>query len=179
MFVILDRDGVINEESSAYIKSPQEWHPITGSLEAIAKLKHAGVIVVVATNQSGIARGLYSEKTLQQIHLTMTKALQKHGVCLDGIFYCPHHPDEYCACRKPAPGMFLMIAKKFDVDLREVICIGDSLRDIKAAQAVGSQPVLVLTGNGQATRAELGDLQIPIYENLAQAVSAILKNAKL
>lgn len=149
MLVILDRDGVINEESHEYIKSPKEWLPIEGSLEAIAKLKNAGIKVTIATNQSGIARGLYTEETLDKIHLKMIQALEKLGASIDGIFYCPHHPKDNCSCRKPKPGLLKRIAKQFKADLKEAICIGDSLRDLQAAQAVGAKPIVVLTGNGR------------------------------
>ncbi len=173
MLVVLDRDGVINEESFAYIKSPEEWRPIPGSLEAIARLKQAGHQVVVATNQSGIARGLFSEETLTQIHEKMQNALRKLGTELDGIFYCPHHPDDSCDCRKPKPGLLMAISKKFKVPMTSAIYIGDSQRDISAAMQVGAKPILVLTGNGQATASQLKEKCL-VFPNLAAAVTAIL-----
>lgn len=175
MLIILDRDGVINEESNAYIKTPDEWLPIPGSLEAIAKLNKAGFTVVVATNQSGLARGLYDEPTLKKIHSKMTVALAEHGAKVDGIFYCPHLPEDNCLCRKPQAGMFKEIAKHFDEPLEQAICIGDSLRDIQAALTVKANPILVLTGNGHRTVDELNGIELPIYEDLAHAVAGILK----
>jgi D-glycero-D-manno-heptose 1,7-bisphosphate phosphatase len=174
MLVILDRDGVINEESHEYIKSPEEWHPIPGSLAAIAKLKNAGCQVVVATNQSGIARGLYSEEALSLIHQKMTNSLKNLGVELDGIFYCPHHPNDQCPCRKPEPGLFYTIADQLQADLNQAIMIGDSKRDIEAALKVGADPILVLTGNGLKTLREMGSEVPAHYTNLAIAVDAIL-----
>lgn len=174
MLVILDRDGVINEESKYFIKSPDEWLPIPGSLEAIAKLKNAGFMVAVATNQSGIARGLYSEEILSQIHKKMSDALQKLGVRLDAIVYCPHHPKDQCQCRKPAPGLFLSLAEKLQFDMTKAICIGDSMRDIQAAKEVGATPILVLTGNGKKTLTEMSGLKLKVYANLAEAVDHIL-----
>lgn len=176
MLIILDRDGVINEDSDQYIKSPEEWLPIPGSLEAIAKLKKQGFTVVIATNQSGIARGLYTEETLTQIHYKMSRLLQEYGEGVDGIYYCPHHPEQHCSCRKPAPGLFLAIAKDLGISLENVICIGDSLRDIQAAQAVSAKPMLVLTGNGRKTLTQLQDASIPVYQDLAAAVADILQN---
>lgn len=174
MLVILDRDGVINEDSEYYIKSPAEWIPIPGSLEAIARLKRANWQVVVATNQSGVGRGLYTEDMLEKIHQKMKDELQKYDVELDGIFYCPHTPSKRCDCRKPEPGLFQQIAKHFKVDLRSVYCIGDSLRDIRAAQKVFAKPILVLTGNGQKTVQEIDPITIPIFNNLAKAVDSLV-----
>lgn len=174
MLVILDRDGVINEESPHFIKSPEEWLPIPGSLAAIARLKRAGFEVAVATNQSGVGRGFYSEEMLHQIHLKMTTALSEHDATFDGIFYCPHAPWQQCDCRKPAPALFYKIAKNLHQNVFESICIGDSLRDIEAALCVGAKPILVLTGNGQVTKERLGRLTIPVYRNLADAVEEIL-----
>ncbi|MBI5040894.1 MAG: D-glycero-beta-D-manno-heptose 1,7-bisphosphate 7-phosphatase [Gammaproteobacteria bacterium] len=175
--VILDRDGVINEDSDAYIKSPDEWVPIPGSLEAIARLNHAEYRVVVATNQSGVARGLFTMDTLNRIHEKMHRALAELGGNVDAIFFCPHAPDDHCVCRKPKPGLFQEIEQRLGVSLGNVPAIGDSLRDLKAALAVGAQPLLVLTGKGLITQAKLvGDLDIPIFENLAAAVDALLED---
>jgi D-glycero-D-manno-heptose 1,7-bisphosphate phosphatase len=173
MLIILDRDGVINEESHDYIKSPQEWIPIPGSLKAIAELKKAGHLVVVATNQSGIARGLFDSHMLTKIHEKMQDELTKLGTCLDGIYYCPHQPDDNCHCRKPNTGLFFDIQKAFHCDLHNAVCIGDSLRDIQAAISVGATPILVLTGNGKTT---VGQLTYPVItcQDLAQAATFIL-----
>jgi D-glycero-D-manno-heptose 1,7-bisphosphate phosphatase len=173
MLIILDRDGVINRESPEYIKSPEEWLPLPGSLEAIAKLKYAGHQVVVATNQSGIARGLYSEEVLAQIHAKMLQNLDQLGVTLDGIFYCPHQPEDQCNCRKPKTGMLLAIGKQFQADLQEAWCVGDSLRDLQAAVKVGAKPVLVLTGNGEKTREQLAGLIVPTFKDLAAFAESI------
>lgn len=173
MLIILDRDGVINEESHEYIKSPAEWIPIPGSLEAIAKLKKAGHQVAIATNQSGLARGLYTESILNDIHQKMIDALAKFEITLDGIYYCPHLPEDNCQCRKPQSGMYIDIAKDLHQKLENTICIGDSLRDLQAALAVNAKPMLVLTGNGSETVKQLNGIRLPIYKNLAEAVDAI------
>lgn len=149
--IILDRDGVINADPEQFIKSPDEWRPIPGSLEAIARLNQWGWRVVVASNQSGIGRGLFGMDTLNAINERMVKSLAQVGGRLDAIFFCPHASDSTCDCRKPRPGLFLQIAERFNVDLASVPCIGDSLRDLQAAVAAGAQPYLVLTGKGQAT----------------------------
>ena len=147
--VILDRDGVINHDSDQYIKSPEEWKPIPGSLTAIARLNQAGYRVVVATNQSGIGRGLFETDTMIAIHDKMFKALAQVGGHIDAIFFCPHTNDDNCECRKPKPGMFREIAARSNADRAGVPAIGDSLRDLQAAAAAGAQPVLVLTGKGR------------------------------
>jgi D-glycero-D-manno-heptose 1,7-bisphosphate phosphatase len=154
--VILDRDGVINYDSKQFIKSPAEWRPIPGSIEAIAKLNQAGYRVVVATNQSGIGRGLFDMDTLNAIHDKMHRAVQAAGGRIDAIFYCPHSIDADCHCRKPKTGMFERIAHCFNVDLEGVPAIGDSLRDLQAAVAVGAKPLLVMTGKGTLTHTEGG-----------------------
>ncbi|HYQ72325.1 MAG TPA: D-glycero-beta-D-manno-heptose 1,7-bisphosphate 7-phosphatase [Gammaproteobacteria bacterium] len=175
--IILDRDGVINEDSDEYIKSPSEWKPIRGSLEAIARLHHAGWRVVVATNQSGIARGLFDLDTLARIHKAMHKRVVETGGLIDAVFFCPHGPEDNCNCRKPRPGMLLDIAERLRIDLAEVPSVGDSLRDIQAAQAAGAQPVLVKTGKGFGTVSNPDlDLQVPVYEDLYSAVDALLKS---
>ncbi|MFM2322024.1 MAG: D-heptose 1 7-bisphosphate phosphatase [Pseudomonadota bacterium] len=176
--IILDRDGVINYESKDYIKSPDEWKPIPGSLEAIALLSQAGYTLAVATNQSGVGRGLYSEKTLAAIHEKMCRCLKALGGTIDRIFYCPHHPDEACICRKPATGLFEQIAAYYKIDLKGVIVIGDSLRDIQAARKLACQPILVLTGNGEQTIQHHLQLQheIPIFPDLLAAANKLLKD---
>ncbi len=174
--IILDRDGVINHDSPAYIKSPEEWKPIPGSLEAIALLSQAGYRVLVATNQSGIGRGLFEMATLNAIHDKMHRALGVAGGRIDGIFYCPHAEDAGCNCRKPKTGLLEEIAHRFGVDLDGVPFIGDSLRDLQAAVAVGAQPILVLTGKGKKTRKD-GNLPegTVVCDDLAAAVRNLLQ----
>lgn len=176
-FIILDRDGVINQDSDDFVKSAEEFIPIEGSLEAIAKLKQAGYKVVIATNQSGIARGLYDLDTLHRMHDKLARLLQNEGAHLDGIFYCPHGPDEICHCRKPKPGMYIDIGKRFDVDLSDVIVVGDSLRDLQAAEAVKAKAVLVRTGKGERTiKNNPKEIEpFPIYDSLAHYVEEILE----
>jgi D-glycero-D-manno-heptose 1,7-bisphosphate phosphatase len=149
--VILDRDGVINYDSDQFIKSPDEWRPIPGSIEAISRLTQWGYRVVVATNQSGIGRGLFDMDTLNSIHDKMSRAVSLAGGRIDAIFFCPHPADSPCDCRKPRPGMLREIATRYNADLAGVPAIGDSLRDLQAAIAVGAQPILVLTGKGEKT----------------------------
>ena len=173
--VVLDRDGVINRDSEQFIKTPDEWRPLPGSLEAIARLSHAGFRVVIATNQSGIGRGLFDMATLNAIHEKMHRALGLAGGRIDAVFYCPHTADAECECRKPRTGMLKEIGVRFGVDLAGVPCIGDSLRDLAAADAVGAQPILVLTGKGEKT---LREDNLPkntvIFPDLAFAASALL-----
>lgn len=148
---IIDRDGVINHDSDAFIKSPQEWEAIPGSLEALARLTENGWKVVIATNQSGLARGLFSMNTLNAIHAKMRRELALLGGFIDAIFICPHGPDDGCTCRKPAPGMFRDIAHRYEVNLQTVPSVGDSLRDLQAASQAGCAPWLVQTGKGMRT----------------------------
>ncbi|MCC6194579.1 MAG: D-glycero-beta-D-manno-heptose 1,7-bisphosphate 7-phosphatase [Burkholderiales bacterium] len=173
--IVLDRDGVINHDSEQFIKAPEEWRPVPGSVEAIARLNHAGYRVVVATNQSGIGRGLFDMAMLNSIHEKMYKTLHHAGARLDALFFCPHTADSKCECRKPKPGMLIEIGKRFHAELTGVPCIGDSLRDLVAAEAVGAQPMLVLTGKGEKTLRE-GNFpkNTVIYPDLAFAVSALL-----
>ncbi|MBU2759980.1 D-glycero-beta-D-manno-heptose 1,7-bisphosphate 7-phosphatase [Acidithiobacillus sulfurivorans] len=173
-WIILDRDGVINEDSNAFIKSPAEWRPIPGSLEAIARLNRAGFQVVVATNQSGVGRGLFDIRTLTAIHQRMRQELAVFGGRIEAIFFCPHLPDAGCQCRKPLPGMFHEIAERLQISLENVPAIGDSLRDLQAAQEAGAKPILVLTGKGQNTRRDAEAAGFPIFLDLAAAVQAIL-----
>jgi len=177
--VILDRDGVINHESDTFIKSPSEWVPIKGSLEAVARLNQAGYQVVIATNQSGIARRLFDVSTLIAIHQKMHKSTQLVGAEINAIFFCPHAADDNCDCRKPKAGMFQDIGKRFGVNLRSGIAtIGDSLRDLQAGFIAGCTPYLVLTGKGENTRDKGG---LPpgtlIFSNLAEAVEFILEKS--
>jgi D-glycero-D-manno-heptose 1,7-bisphosphate phosphatase len=152
--VILDRDGVINQDSANFIKSPNEWMPIAGSLDAIALLNQSGFRVAVATNQSGVSRGLFDMATLNSIHDKMHRELGQVGGRIDAIFYCPHAADENCNCRKPKTGMIEDISKRFSVELSKVAAVGDALRDLQAFANAGCQPILVLTGKGELTLAE-------------------------
>ena len=172
--VILDRDGVINYDSAEFIKNPDEWQPIPGSLEAIARLNQADYRVVVATNQSGVGRGLLDMATLSAIHDKMHKALAHAGGRIDAVFYCPHSQEAGCNCRKPKPGLLEDIARRFNVDLAGVPCIGDSLRDLQAAVQVEAQPILVLTGKGKKTQAAGGlPASTQIYADLDEAANSI------
>lgn len=175
--IILDRDGVINHDSDTYIKSIEEWQPIDGSLEAIARLNHSGYTVVVASNQSGLARGYFDIETLSAMHQKMDQLLAKIGGQVDAIFYCPHGPDDGCTCRKPKPGLLLQIGQRYNVPLKEVVYIGDSITDIKAASNANAQAVLVRTGKGvKAEKIMLAECKetVPVYDDLAAAVTAIL-----
>lgn len=174
--IILDRDGVINYDSPHYIKSPEEWLPIPGSLEAIAKLNQAGYQVVVATNQSGVARGFYDLTMLNRIHEKLNTCLAEVGGVIHEIFFCPHHPDDHCGCRKPQLGMFYQIQKKYpNADLSNTFFIGDSLVDMQAALALPCKPILVLTSKGQETRDKHPEFSnIPHFANLKLAVDYIL-----
>jgi len=173
--VILDRDGVINEDSDQFIKNTTEWKAIPGSLEAIAKLNHAGYRVVVASNQSGIGRGLLDMGALNAINDKMYRVLAQVGGRIDALFYCPHSAEANCDCRKPKPGMFIDIAQRFNVALEGVPSIGDSLRDLHAAATAGAQPILVLTGKGSNTKAAGGLPDgTPVFADLAQAVRHIV-----
>lgn len=174
--IILDRDGVINQDSDNFIKSPEEFIPLPGSLEAITKLKNAGYTIAVATNQSGIARGLYNLDTLNQMHDKLATLLSEMGGKVDYIAYCPHGPDDNCDCRKPKPGMYQDIANHFSTSLEDVPVIGDSLRDLQAAQSVNAKPYLVKTGKGERTIAKGEGLDgVPVYDDLAAIVNELLK----
>ncbi|MFN3544146.1 MAG: D-glycero-beta-D-manno-heptose 1,7-bisphosphate 7-phosphatase [Thiobacillus sp.] len=176
--IILDRDGVINFDSAQFIKSPDEWKPIPGSLEAIARLTHEGWRVVVATNQSGLARGLFEMATLNAIHAKMHKAVAQAGGRIEAVFFCPHGADMNCDCRKPKPGLFDEIAARYGRDLQGVPAIGDSLRDLQAAASVGARPMLVRTGKGEKTLAAGGlPAGTPVFADLADAVDHLLKAA--
>jgi D-glycero-D-manno-heptose 1,7-bisphosphate phosphatase len=173
--IILDRDGVINYDSNEYIKSPEEWRPIPGSLEAIARLNHAGFRVVVATNQSGLGRGLFDMAAMIAINEKLHRSLAHVGGRVDAVFYCPHTADSDCNCRKPKPGLLMEIGQRFGVELTGVPCVGDSLRDLQAAQAVGAQPILVLSGKGELTLRQ-GNFpsNTVIFPDLAFAAAALL-----
>ncbi len=152
--VILDRDGVINQDSANFIKNPNEWIALAGSLEAIALLNQSGFRVALATNQSGVGRGLYDMATLNAIHDKMHRALAQVGGRIDALFYCPHTADDNCSCRKPKTGMIEDIARRFSVDLSEVYAVGDSLRDLQAFHDAGCKPILVRSGKGEETLAQ-------------------------
>jgi len=153
---ILDRDGTINVDSDEFVKSPDEWLPLPGALEAIAKLNHAGWHVVVATNQSGLGRGLFDMAALNAMHAKLFKLLAAVGGKIDAVFFCPHAPDNGCHCRKPAPGLFEQIGERCGVDLHGVPTVGDSLRDLQAGVAAGCEPHLVLTGKAARFRGLAG-----------------------
>jgi len=174
--VILDRDGVLNEDSDAYIKTPEEWIPLPGSADAVARLNNAGCKVVVATNQSGLARGYFDAATLAAIHEKMQRHLAGQGAHLDGIYVCPHGPDDGCDCRKPLPGLIDQIIRDYG-DVSGAPLVGDSLRDLQAGAQRGCKPVLVLTGKGQATfdkglPSQLGVVEV--HSSLAAFVDRLL-----
>ena len=175
--IVLDRDGVINQDSVKYVKSYEEWIPIAGSIEAIVSLHLAGYRVLIATNQSGLARRLFDEYSLAKIHQKLCTIVEEAGGFVSGIFYCPHSPDDNCDCRKPRTGLLAQAEKEFGCSLTGSYFIGDSLRDLLAGQAFGMRPVLVRTGNGLATIRELKgtDLEdVPIFDDLSSATQNIL-----
>ena len=172
--IVLDRDGVINQDSADYIKSPSEWLAIPGSLEAIAGLHRAGWRVVVVSNQSGVGRGLFSARTLKAVNARMEHEVEAAGGSLAGVYCCPHRPDEGCDCRKPAPGLLRQIEHDFGRSLHGAPLIGDKLSDIDAALAVGARPMLVRTGYGLQTANALGDRKPEVHADLASAVAALL-----
>lgn len=179
--IILDRDGVINYESRAFIKSTDEWIPLPGSIEAIAELTKAGYVIVIATNQSGIGRGYFDLDTLTAIHQKLHDTVHASGGHITKIYFCPHAPEDNCNCRKPRPGMLEQIAEDFNVDLAKIrpIYVGDSLRDLELGLATGCHFMLVtgIGGDGAETLAQISStqrMQISIVDNLADAVSRIL-----
>lgn len=167
---ILDRDGTINQDSDDFIKSPDEWQPLPGALEAIARLNHAGWHVVIASNQSGLGRGLFDVATLNAMHAKMYKLLGAVGAKVDAVFYCPHTPEDSCRCRKPLPGLFEQICDRYNLDMATVPAVGDSLRDAQAAAQAGCKPHLVLTGKGEPFRDQPLSADFPphtrVHENL-------------
>ena len=179
--VVLDRDGVINEDSADFIKTPAEWHALPGSLEAIARLHRAGITVVVATNQSGVGRGLFSVDTLWDIHRKMLGEVSEAGGYIVRIFFCLHAPHEDCDCRKPKPGLLYQAAEYLACGLENMIVIGDSARDLQSAVTVGATPILVRTGKGSATEKVLVDEEdfkdLEVYDDLSGAVDALLSEA--
>jgi len=173
--IILDRDGVINHDSDDFIKSPAEWEPIDGSLEAIARLNYAGYRVVVITNQSGIARGLFDVDTLTKIHSKMRRMLAQVGGKIEAVLYCPHGPDDECSCRKPQDGAYLELSSRLRIDLKDVPAVGDSLRDLQAAQSVGAKAILVKTGKGLNTLEGGIPEGVAVYDDLAATVNSLLE----
>ena len=174
--LILDRDGVINHNSDQYIKDPDEWRPLPGSLEAIAQLSQSGWRIAIATNQSGIARGLFSMETLNAMHAKMHKTVMQAGGRIEAVFYCPDSADSNSPCRKPNPGMLLSISERFNTPLHAVPMVGDSLRDLQAAHAVGAMPFLVLSGNGRKTRKKGGmPAATRIFPDLAAVALELLR----
>ncbi len=174
-YVFLDRDGVINHDSDDYIKSPDEWLPINGSLEAIALLNQHGFKVVVISNQSGIGRGYYSLETLSEIHQKMHKLLAEKGGKIEAVYFCPHAPTDNCNCRKPKTGLLELFSLQHKSSVANLFFVGDSLSDIQTAQAVAALPLLVKTGKGLKTFADNPDLDIPVFENLYDATKFILQ----
>jgi D-glycero-D-manno-heptose 1,7-bisphosphate phosphatase len=173
--VILDRDGVINEDSDDYIKSPEEWVPIAGSLEAIARLHRAGYKVIIATNQSGVARGLFDTDMLGRIHAKMLEVVRIKGGEIEAVFFCPHGPDDGCHCRKPLPGLFDEIIERLKINLHGVYVVGDTERDVIAARAAQALPVLVRSGKGERTLKKSTELSgVPVYADLAAFTEALL-----
>ena len=177
-WIILDRDGVINADSDAYIKSLDEWRPLPGAIDAMARLYHAGYRLAVITNQSGLARGLFQRSDLEAMHQRLAELLDAQGARIDALYFCPHGPDDGCDCRKPAPGMFLRLASEHGVDLSATWALGDAYRDIQAAEAAGARPALVRTGKGERTLAAHPELpeQIPVFASLADFADRILED---
>lgn len=176
--IILDRDGVINYNSREHVKSPEEWEALPGSIDAIARLCRAGYRVAVVTNQSGVARGLFSINTLNRIHRKMLDQLQPAGGAVSAIFFCPHMAADNCNCRKPKPGMFLELAGRLKCDLRKTYALGDSLRDLQAAHTARAKPVLVESGDGMQTKSEIANephlRTVPVYKDLAAFTDELL-----
>jgi D-glycero-D-manno-heptose 1,7-bisphosphate phosphatase len=173
--VILDRDGVINQDSDAFIKSLEEWIPLPGSIEAIARLSQAGWTVAVATNQSGLARGYFDEQTLEAMHQRLRELVAEQGGRIELIRHCPHGPDDGCDCRKPLSGLFRAIAEHFQVALEGVPTVGDSLRDLQAGAAVGCRPYLVRTGKGVQTEQKELPAGTLVFDNLAAVANHLLE----
>jgi D-glycero-D-manno-heptose 1,7-bisphosphate phosphatase len=176
--VMIDRDGVINEDSREFIKTVAEWRPIKGSLEAIAALHRAGWRVAVVTNQSGIGRGLYDEEALAAIHRHMRERVRAAGGELAGVYYCPHLPEDGCECRKPKPGMFRALERELGVLVRGAPYIGDRISDVEAAEGVGARPILVRTGTGTVTEGLLAGRGIPVFDDLAAAARELIDETR-
>ena len=184
--VILDRDGVINEDSDNYIRSLADWRPIAGSIEAIAALSQAGYSVAIATNQSGLGRGYFELEALESIHAKLNELVAEQGGAVSGIFYCPHTPEEHCQCRKPATGLLRAIESELCLSVQNAFFIGDSLKDLQAGEAAGCRPVLVKTGKGMQTLAKIqradvaldNPKDIPVFADLAEATQFILEQQR-
>lgn len=175
--IILDRDGVINEDSDDYIKSPDEWHAIPGSLEAIATLNRHNYQVVIVSNQSGIGRKLFTVDDLNAINIKMETHLAQYGGRIDAIFFCPHTPKDKCQCRKPKPGLYNEVSNRLRVALNKVYCVGDKMTDIQAAQSAGAKPILVKTGKGKdEIVSDNVPSGIPIYKDLSTFVDELVSN---
>jgi D-glycero-D-manno-heptose 1,7-bisphosphate phosphatase len=174
--VILDRDGVVNHMLEDDVTTVDGWDPIAGSIEAINRLKKAGYLVTMASNHTGIARGLYTEDELEAMHAKMQSMLASRGASIDGIFYCPHAPKDNCICRKPKPGLLFQIARQFDIDLAETPFVGDDISDIQAAKMANAKPVLVRTGNGEYVMQHFPEaLDVPVFDDLAHFVRDLLR----
>lgn len=173
-YVLLDRDGVINIDSDDYIKSAEEWHPIPGSLEAIALFNKNNYKVIVITNQSGLGRELYNEEALAKIHQKMNRLAKEKGGEIDAIYYCPHIPDDNCSCRKPSPGLLKRFSSEKNRSLKDLFFIGDKLADLQAAKAAGAKFILVKTGKGEKTLINNPEISSPIFENLYDAAKFII-----
>ena len=183
--IILGRDGILNEFREDHIKAPEEWVAVPGALEAVSRLNHAGWHVVVATNQSGIGRGMIDMTAVNAVHAHMLRSLQALGGRMDAVFFCPHTPEDHCDCRKPLPGMALDIGRRYGVDLRQVPMVGDTLRDLQAAQAAGCEPHLVRSGRAAAlSAAEVAELiaQVPgtfVHQDLGELATHLLEREHL
>ena len=178
--VILGRDGILNEFRDDHVKAPEEWYPIPGALEAVSRLNHAGWHAVVATNQSGIGRGMIDMASVNAVHADMLKQLQAVGGRIDAVFFCPHTPEDQCDCRKPLPGLMRDIGKRYGIDLKHVPLVGDTLRDLQAAQAAGCEPHLIRSGRASVLGPELVELmvdQVPgtrVHDDLAAFAEHLL-----
>jgi D-glycero-D-manno-heptose 1,7-bisphosphate phosphatase len=183
--IILGRDGILNEFREDHIKAPEEWVAVPGALEAVSRLNHAGWHAVVATNQSGIGRGMIDMAAVNAVHAHMMRSLQSLGGRIDAVFFCPHTPEDSCDCRKPLPGMALDIGRRYGVDLRHVPMVGDTLRDLQAAQSAGCEPHLVRSGRAAGlSAAEVGELiaQVPgtfVHQDLGQLANHLLEREHL
>lgn len=172
--VVIDRDGVINEDRDDFVRCPADWVPIEGSLHAISRLNRRGILIAIATNQSGLARGLFDVNDLDAIHQTLTDELSKLDGHLDGMFICPHGPSDGCDCRKPLPGLLLQASRGLDVQVEDMVFIGDRESDLRAAVGAGVQPILVRTGHGEAAVEHALDRGIVVADDLASAIEGIL-----
>jgi D-glycero-D-manno-heptose 1,7-bisphosphate phosphatase len=177
--IVLDRDGVVNQDSDSFVKSAEEWIPIPGSLEAICRLCHNGYRVVLASNQSGLGRGLFTIDDLNDMHRKMQRELVQMGGQIEAVFFCPHAPEDRCRCRKPLPGLFEQVRHRFQLDMGSVPAVGDSLRDIQAAREAGALPILVLTGKGKRTLASHPEeiKGVPLFSDLHAVADSLLASA--